>query len=169
MSRGQKRAFQRRVAEHAKRLLKSTVSGEFRGALDGADQRYLSQCMFADAEGGLGILLTRDCVGGQRFLHLCISPVPGETTVIDRDAERAWLMAVFGDNLDRVWGEHARSTPGQHRGMRHWRLPCDETADWNATELDAAVATEFRRRRARPALEILAVVDQARDGRASPS
>jgi hypothetical protein len=126
----------------ASRMRNRALSSEFHGNLYGADLDYLGRCRVRIGKATL--IFTRnnhdaapdalEADMSPRCWHLSMSGV-GD---LDRDA---WLHALFGADLDRVWVE-----PSEHRGVNagvsHWRLLCD--ASWSVTTAPPAAASTLR-------------------------
>jgi hypothetical protein len=118
-----------------------------RGICDGyidspVTKNYMVMCTRLHQPTRASIIFTRDVgmhTSGwmknpdyERCLHLSLCPIPSQIIIpngreIDRKTEKMWLDTFFPkDDRRFLWFETAKSEDGRRRGVKHWRLFCDE-------------------------------------------
>lgn len=124
-------------------VVKAMRAKAMTGTFDGSTRshHYMRVCRTEHHPSRTVAILTRD-VGYhttgwwknpdyERCWHLSLSPMPSMIHVVgtveaelDARTQRAWLDAVFGEDLKRTWFEPPMDRTFQCIG--HWRLFCDE-------------------------------------------
>lgn len=139
-----------KLARHMRKLAATMRQASQRSVFYGVQTQeamsYISSCRRIDAITRTRLIFTRDAghhTSGwmrnpdyERCYHLSLSPLPSiiETPFnqaeLDRDIERRWVKAFFGDDVRYLWAESPKSDVGKREGVWHWRLFCDE--NWQA-------------------------------------
>ena len=110
----------------AKRMRHHARSGAHRGEGSPTEAKYIRRC--STRAGTTTLVFTRDF--GQhpswltdpahdRCWHLSIA-------CDDQAVHDAWLRAIFGEEVEHLWGSTSTTLVGQQRDVWHWRLFCDD-------------------------------------------
>jgi hypothetical protein len=78
-----------------------------------------------------GVLEQPRIIAPAGLVGLDLQPLVGKPVqqpTIDRDLERAWIEAFYGDDARYVWAESPKSEQGRLKGTWHYRVFCD--AQW---------------------------------------
>lgn len=109
-----------------RRLRHHALSGAHCGEGSATEAKYIRRC--STRAGTTTLVFTRDF--GQhpswladpahdRCWHLSIA-------CDDQVEHDAWLRAIFGDDVEHLWGSTSTTLVGQQRDVWHWRLFCGD-------------------------------------------